>query len=141
VASDPNPAQSGDTPEESTPPLAPPETKSLAEIHAALEPPGGKQPANDGGSPADDAPSQFSLRELLAIVTIVSLELAGLRWLYWLKPKHAAGLVGFVAVGWLVVMTLIRLPPRLANIIWWSLVILYLLVLAVTFASAAVGAD
>lgn len=139
MASEPN-LPPIERPDETQPQLAPPEGKSLAEVNAAFEPRRDK-PANDGGGPAGESPSQFSLRELLLMVTIISLELAGLRWLYWLRPKQAAGLVGFVAVAWLVNMTLFRIPPRLANIILWSLVILYLLVLAVTFASAAVTVD
>ncbi len=138
MASDPNPVSPGRLPDDAPAKLAPPETKSLAEINAELAPPG-QAKLEPGDVPVGERSSQFSLRELLAIVTIVSLELAALRWLYWLEPKQAAGLVGCVTVAWLIIMTLFRLPPRLANVVWWSLVILYLLVLAVTFAAGAVA--
>src|SRR5262249_51562669 len=107
---------------------------SAAEIRAAIA--ASELPAADV---ADDRQSafeslreatQFSLGEMLAFVTIISLAMAGVRWL---SAPLFAGIVGFAMFGWLVWLSLWNIEARVAKLIWWSLLVVYLLALVISF--------
>ena len=131
-----NPSSADEPPSDSaTERIAPPEGKSAAEVHAALEAgaerllPSGRVRIPFVPLPPDP-PLQFSLRDLLTVVTIVSVEFGGL---HWLKPKESAGLAGLAALVWLICLTLLKLDSPLARLIWWALLIVYLMAAALTF--------
>ena len=86
-------------------------------------------------SPAAE-PTRFSLGEMLAVVTIVSVGMAGVRWL---SPPIYAGIVGFVMFGWLIGLSLWNVEARLAKLIWWSLLTVYLLSLILSFVTVFNG--
>ena len=122
--------------------IAPPEGKSYAEIRAEIEatvmPPAGSACERQAGiaSAAAEA-TRFSLGEMLAVVTIASVGMAGVRWL---PPPLYAGIVGFAMFGWLIGLSLWNVEARLAKLIWWSLLTVYLLSLILSFLTVFNGA-
>jgi hypothetical protein len=114
--------------------IAPPEGMSAAEIRAAIA--WSELPAADladerrGAFESAKEATRFSLGEMLAVVTIVSLGMAGV---HWLPPPVFAGIVGFAMFGWLIWLSLWSIEARAANLIWWSLLVLYLLSLVISF--------
>jgi Flp pilus assembly protein TadB len=114
--------------------IAPAEGKSAAEIRAEIA--ASELPAADladkwrvAYESAQDPP-RFSLGEMLAVVTIVSLAMAGV---HWLPPPVFAGIVGFAMFGWLIWLSLWNIEARAAKLIWWSLLVVYLLALVISF--------
>ena len=106
---------------------------SAAEIHAATEAAAfrkrqAEREAQRLAARCDPA-IQFSLRDLFAVVTLMSIELAGL---HWLSAKHFAGLAGLAALVWLICLTQLRFPSPLGQMIWWTLFAVYLLSMVFT---------
>jgi hypothetical protein len=114
--------------------IAPPEGKSAAEIRAEIA--ASELPAVElaekwrAAFESTTEPTRFSLGEMLAVVTIVSLAMAGVRWL---PPPLFAGIVGFAMFGWLIWLSLWSIEARVAKLIWWSLLVAYLLALVISF--------
>jgi hypothetical protein len=121
--------------------IAPPEGKSFAEIRAGIEatvmPPAGSACERQVGIASSAEATRFSLGEMLAVVTIVSIGMAGVRWL---PPPVYAGIVGFVMFGLLIALSLWNVEARLAKLIWWSLLMVYLLSLILSFVTVFNGA-
>jgi hypothetical protein len=116
--------------------IAPPVGKSAAEIRAEIA----AESLREGefftpGESATEA-SRFSLGEMLTAVTIISLGMAGVRWL---PPTIYAGIVGFAMFGWLIALSLSNTQSRLARLIWWSLLAVYLLSLVIGFVTVLKG--
>jgi len=110
-------------------PIAPPEGKSAGEIHAANE--AADRAARLAEQIADsshrDSPTQFSLRDLFVLTTIVAVELAGLRWF---GSRGLAAVIGFAAVVWLFIIAVYQLKSPFGRLLFWSLVIGYILALS-----------
>jgi hypothetical protein len=113
--------------------IAPPEGMSAAEIRAAIA--ASERPAPHLADERQSAfesvreATQFSLGEMLAFVTIISLAMAGVRWL---SAPLFTGIVGFAMFGWLIWLSLWNVEARGAKLIWWSLLVVYLLALVIS---------
>ena len=120
--------------------IAPPEGKSYAEIRAEIEatvmPPAGSACERQAVIVSSAEAMRFSLGEMLAVVTIVSVGMAGVRWL---PPPIYTGIVGFVMFGLLIVLSFWNVEARLAKLIWWSLLTVYLLSLILSFVTVFNG--
>ncbi len=115
--------------------IAPPEGKSADEIHAANE---AVQIAArlteeiEKQRPVEPA-SQFSLRDLFLLTTIVAVEFAGLRWF---GSRGLAAIIGLAAVAWLAIIAIYQLRSPVGKLVYWSLLIGYFLALAMVLASS-----
>jgi hypothetical protein len=120
--------------------IALPEGKSFAQIRAEFEamtlPATRPTPDEIAVAAAAAEATRFSLGEMLAVMTIVSVAMAGVRWL---PPPVYAGIVGFAMFGWLIAMSLLNVESRLAKLIWWSLLTVYLLTLILSLVTVIQG--
>jgi hypothetical protein len=84
---------------------------------------------SDGtGRDAGERPAfrfQFSMRQLLAAITAAAVILFAVQWLG--GPDNAAVLLGFLALGGLVIQAIGFQPPEFLVLGWWIILVLYVL--------------
>jgi hypothetical protein len=114
--------------------LAPPPEKSLAAIHAEMQRDVFPRPDSHRPTPLSESipppPSQYSLRDLIILVTMVSVGLAGVKWF---TPSTYAGVMGIVSVCWLIMA--FKLDSPWTQLVWWGLFVTYLLAVLVAMIS------
>jgi hypothetical protein len=85
-------------------------------------------PPPSGGEPPSAASereeTQFSLTELLLVVTFGAIGLAGAQWL---PPGWFAGGAGILALVTILLLTIAAPESRALRLAWWSLTALYVL--------------
>jgi hypothetical protein len=115
--------------------IAPAEGKSAGEIHATNEAAGVAARLADEIEKRRriESTSQFSLRDLLLLTTIVAVELAGLQWF---GSRGLAAIIGLAAVTWLAIIAIYQLKSPVGRLVYWSLLIGYFLTLAIVLASS-----
>jgi hypothetical protein len=79
----------------------------------------------------EERPGQFSLAELMLLVTLVAM-LLGILGLF--PPDYAAGLAGLGALASTIVLTFVKSHTTVFRVLWWAMLFIYALTCIVAVA-------